>query len=47
VPSESADVGQIDLLSSEAPVIRQGRGIHHMGVCPDAAEFRNPVMSGR
>ncbi len=46
VPSETSDVGQIDVFSTDAPIIRDGKGQHHMGLCPDAAQFRNPAMSG-
>lgn len=38
-PSETADASQIDLLSGDAPEIRDGRGVHHMTVCPCKAEF--------
>jgi hypothetical protein len=39
VPSETADASQIDLLSGATPEIRNGRGVHHMSVCPCAKEF--------
>lgn len=45
MPSETADDSQIDLLSSEPPVIRDGRGLHHMTVCENADEIRQRMAA--
>ncbi len=38
-PSESKDVGQLDLMGGEAEVY-EGFGVLHHSVCPDVDEFK-------